>query len=175
VLTMKLLSEERRNKTDQLLLTSPISVTSIVLGKYFAAITVFIATLVLSLVYPLILAIFGQPAFGEILAGYIGFFLMGCALIAVGTFISSVTESQIISAIVTFFVLLLIWIGDQAASLVSVPFIAAVIKWVSVYGRLSEFLSGLLSLKGLFYFVSYAAIFIFLAVRSVEKRRWSEG
>ena len=175
ILTMRLLSEERKNKTDQLLLTAPVSVSAIVVGKYLAAVTVFLITLVISLVYPLVLAIFGQPSFGEIFAGYIGFFLLGCALISVGVFISALTESQVIAAVATFFILLILWTGNFASSLVKVEWIATVLKWLSVYTRFAPFTGGVLPLTPTVYFISFSAIFVFLAVRSVERRRWSKG
>jgi ABC-2 type transport system permease protein len=172
---MKLLSEDRKSKTDQLLLTSPVSIFSIVLGKYLAAITVFVATLILSLVFPIILSIFGMPALGEIVAGYLGFFLMGSALIAVGVFISSITESQVIAALVTFFVLLLMWIGNVALSLISNRILVSVLEWFLVYSRINSFVLGLLSIPHIVYFISFSFVFLFLAVRSTERRRWSEG
>ena len=175
LLTMKLLSEDRKSKTDQLLLTSPVSIFSIVLGKYLAAITVFVATLLLSLVFPIILSIFGMPALGEIIAGYLGFFLMGCSLIAVGVFISSITESQVIAALVTFFVLLLMWIGNVALSLISNKILVSVLEWFLVYSRINSFVLGLLSITHIVYFISFSFVFLFFAVRSIERRRWSEG
>ena len=175
LLTMKLLSEERKSKTDQLLLTAPVSITAIVLGKYFAALTVFFVTLVMSVIFPIILSIYGMPAMGEIVTGYIGFFLLGCALIAVGVFISSITENQVISALVTFFVLLIMWIGNIAISNISQGWIVAILEWFLVYSRISPYAIGLLSLTTTIYFISFALVFIFLTVRNIEKRRWSEG
>lgn len=175
LLTMKLISEDKKSKTDQLLLTAPLTVPKIILGKYFAAVTVFVVTLVISFVFPIVLAIFGSPAFGEIISGYIGFLLLGCALIAIGVFISSITESQVISALVTFFVLMLMWIGDVALSLIPFQWLSTILQWLSVYTRLNPFALGLLSVTPTIYFISITIIFLFLAVRSMEKRRWSEG
>lgn len=175
VLTMKLFSEERKNRTDQLLLTSPVSVWDIVLGKYLAAVTVFAVTLLISLIFPIILSLFGQPAYGEIITGYIGFFLLGSALISIGVFISSVTESQVIAAIGTFFILLLIWMGDYAISLVKIPEIVRILRWVSLYTRFDPYTVGKLSLTPTFYFISFIGIFVYLTVRNVERRRWSES
>lgn len=175
LLTMKLISEDKKSKTDQLLLTSPLTVPAIILGKYFAAVTVFVVTLVISFVFPIVLAIFGAPAFGEIISGYIGFFLLGCALIAIGVFISSITESQVIAALVTFFILLIMWMGDVALSLIPYQWLVTILKWLSIYTRLSPFSIGLIAITPIIYFISIATIFVFLAVRSMEKRRWSEG
>jgi len=174
ILTMRLFSEEKRTKTDQLLLTSPVSVTSIVMGKFLAAMTVFFATLVVSLIYPITLAILGNPSWGEIFAGYIGFFLLGGALIAVGCFMSSLTENQLTSAIATFGVLLVFWLSDSLSTAFDSQFIITIINWISVYARYTDFTYGVLSLSQIFYYISFAAVFLFLTVRTIEKRRWSE-
>ena len=175
VLTMRLLSEERKNKTDQLLLTSPLSITSMILGKYFAALTVFLLTLVVSFIFPITLFMYGHPSIAEIVTGYIGFFLMGSALIAVGVFMSSLSENQVTSAVSTFGVLLLLWIGGQAIiPLVSVGWIVSILQWFSVYDRFAPFAQGLLSITQIFYYISFAAVFVFLTIRTVERRRWSE-
>jgi len=121
ILTMRLLSEETRQKTDQLLITSPLSIPGIVLGKYLAAVGVFLLTLLLTLLFPAMMSFFALIglAWWEILGGYIGFFLMGCAFISVGLFFSSVTDNQLVAAVVTFAAVLLIWILDFVAQ--SVP------------------------------------------------------
>jgi len=121
ILTMRLLSEDAKNKTDQLLITSPLSITGIVLGKYFAAVAVFVITLLITVLFPIILSFFalGGLAWAEILGGYIGFLLMGASFIAIGLFFSSVTDNQLIAAMETFAALLLIWILDYVAQ--SVP------------------------------------------------------
>lgn len=112
ILTMRLMAEEARQKTDQLLLTSPISLTHIVLGKFLGAVSVLLMTLVITFIYPIILSTMGTINWGEIIGGYIGFFLFGSALIAVGLFISSLTDNQVIAAVVTFTALLLLWFID---------------------------------------------------------------
>ncbi len=176
ILTMRSLSEERKNKTDQLLLTSPTSVTSVILGKYFAACSVFLLTLVISFVYPATLFIYGNPSLAEIMTGYIGFFLLGAALISVGVFISALCENQVTSAIVTLVVLLAMFIGAASLiqQLISVTWINSLLSWFSVYQRFTPFSQGLLSLTEVFYYLSFAAVFVFLTVRTVERRRWSE-
>ncbi|BCS80197.1 ABC transporter permease [Anaerocellum diazotrophicum] len=116
VLTMRLLSEEARTKTDQLLLTSPLKLTEIVLGKYLAAVGVFVLTIAITILYPVILSFYGDVPFGETVGAYIGFFLLGCAFISVGLFISSLTENQFVAAVVTFAALLLTWVIDWLES-----------------------------------------------------------
>ncbi len=112
ILTMRLLAEESKQKTDQLLLTSPLSVTEIILGKYFAAIAVLLLTLAITFIYPIILSSFGIIAMAEIVSGYIGFILLGSSFIAIGIFISSLTDNQVVAAVVTFSSLLLFWVMD---------------------------------------------------------------
>ena len=112
ILTMRLMAEETKQKTDQLLLTSPISLTSIVLGKYLAAVSVFLLTLAITMIFPAILSTMGSISISEVVGGYIGFFLFGSALIAVGLFISSITDNQVIAAVVTFTALLFLWFID---------------------------------------------------------------
>ena len=119
MLTMRLLSEEKKQRTDQMLLTSPVSIPAIVLGKYLAAVTVFLISLVITGIFPVILSFFGTVAVAQILGSYIGFFLLGSAFIAVGLWISSITDNQIVSAVATFvavFLLLMVETIVQAAS-----------------------------------------------------------
>jgi ABC-2 type transport system permease protein len=117
ILTMRLLSEETRQKTDQLLITSPLTITGIVMGKYLAAVAVFLITLLVTVLYPLMISFFALLGLAgwEILGGYLGFFLLGCAFIAVGLFFSSLTDNQLIAAVVTFAALLFMWIIDAIA------------------------------------------------------------
>ena len=112
ILTMRLISEESRQKTDQLLLTSPLSVTGVVLGKYFAAVAVFLLTLVVTFIYPILLSTVGFPEGAKIVGGYVGYFLLGACFIAVGMFISSLTDNQVIAAVTTFFALFILWLLD---------------------------------------------------------------
>lgn len=112
ILTMKLLAEEKHQKTDQLLLTSPLSVSEIVIGKYLASVSLFFITLLITVLYPIILSIYGTVPAGEIIATYVGFLLMGAAFISVGIFVSSFTENQAIAAVCSFGILLLIWMMD---------------------------------------------------------------
>ncbi|MBE3131151.1 MAG: ABC transporter permease [Acidobacteria bacterium] len=121
ILTMRLLTEDARQKTDQLLITSPLTVTGIVMGKYLAAVGVFFLTLLVTVAYPVIMSFFalGGLAWAEIVGGYIGFFLLGSSFIAVGLFFSSLTDNLLVAAMETFAALLLIWILDAISA--SVP------------------------------------------------------
>lgn len=102
ILTMRTLAEERKQKTDQLLLTAPVSVGKIVMGKYLALVTIFAIPMAIICLYPLVMSKFGTISFGTAYTGILGFFLLGCANLAIGVFISSLTESQVIAAVLTF-------------------------------------------------------------------------
>ena len=112
ILTMRLIAEESRQKTDQLLLTSPLKLTAIIVGKYLAALSIFAATLCITLLYPLLLSRVGLIVGSELLGAYLGVFFLGCSFIAVGLFISSLTTNQVVAAVVTFSVLLGFWVMD---------------------------------------------------------------
>ena len=113
VLTMKIVSEETKTKTDQLLYTSPQTITTIIVAKYLAAVILFLITLLITVLFPLILSLFGKVAALEILTAYIGFFLLGICLIAIGIFVSSLTDNQVVSAVGTFGISLCIWLLDM--------------------------------------------------------------
>ena len=173
VLTMRLFSDERRQKTDQALFTAPVNLSAIVLGKFFAALCVFLLAQVTTLVFELIFA-FNVSVDG---IGYfcclLGSTLTASALIAVGIFISSLTESQIVAAIGGIGVSILLAIMDTLASTVSVKWLAAAIGWISFSGRFNTFCTGILDYANIAFFLSFTAIFLFLTVRVQEKRRWS--
>ena len=118
VLTMRTFAEERKNKTDQLLLTAPVSVGSIVIGKFLALFTLFMVSVVLTMIYPLIISLFGTISMPLLVSGYIGFILFGACLLAIGMFISTLTENQFVAAIVTVVVFLGIYLGDSLLSLI---------------------------------------------------------
>jgi len=110
---MKIMSEETKTKTDQLLFTAPIKITDIVLGKYFAALAIFSISLLITVLYPLILSTLGTISVSEIFTGYIGIFLLGATLISIGLFVSSLTENQVTSAVISFGVFLFIFLIDS--------------------------------------------------------------
>lgn len=173
ILTMRLLSEEKNKKTDQLLLTAPVSVTEIVLGKYLAAMAVFGVTVLISFVFPITLFIFGQPPLGEVIGSYIGFILLWGAFIAIGVLISALTESQMIAAVFTFGVLLIIYFMDWIAANVSNKILLSVIQWFSLLKRYNEFQNGILNVTNIVYYLSFIFVMLFLTVRTIEKRRYS--
>lgn len=119
ILTMRVLAEERKQKTDQLLLTSPVSVEKIVMGKYLALVTVFAFPMVIICLYPLLMTKFGTVSLGMAYTAILGFFLLGCANLAIGVFISSLTESQVIAAVLTFVFLFAFYMMNGISSFFS--------------------------------------------------------
>lgn len=179
VLTMRLFSEERRNKTDQLLITSPMSIGSIVLGKFFAAASVLFATLVVTFLYPVIIVIFGTLSFGMVATSYLGCFLLGCVYISIGLLISSICENQLTAAIATLVVNILLQVLEYVPQMLQAgsPFavVGKLFGWLSLSTRNTEFAVGLLSFSNVLYLISFAGVLLFLTVRMIEKRRWSEN
>lgn len=172
VLTMRLIAEERSGKTDQLLLTSPVSVWSIAAGKLCAAMCVFLCAMVTSFPYVVIIAIHGTPVWGKILATYLGFFLLGLSFVSIGMFFSSVTESQIIALIISLGALLALFLMTMLSS-TGISALDSVLDLISVTSRFYEFLNGILKIENVIYYLSLSALFSFFTVRSIEKRRWS--
>lgn len=171
ILTMRLLAEEKHTKTDQLLLTSRLKTSDIVLGKLFAATFMLALALAVTLVYPLILWGYTTLSWGVIASNYLGFLLMGIVYCAVGLFISSLTENQIISAAATFAILLMLYVADWISPALNNAAASAVIDWISVAKRFSDFGVGLINVEYVIYYISAAGLFVFFTVRHIEKRR----
>lgn len=174
VLTMRILAEDRKNGTEVLLITSPADITSIVFGKFLAAYFVFLVMTAISFIYPLILIAFGGVVSVQLVGGYIGFLLLGAAFISVGVFASSLTESQVVAVIISFVMLLIMWLADSISGSVG-GFISKICSWISLLSRYTDFNNGILSLTPVIYYLSFVAVFIFLTIRVIEKRRWSQG
>ena len=176
LLTMKLFSEERKAKTEQILLTSPVSLFGIVFAKFLAALTIFSGTLIFSCAvnYITIQNFTGKaPVFSQFAGNILGVILIGAAFIAVGIFMSSLTENQVISAVTTFGVILVMLLLRVFADYIGNTFIRSVVKWFSVLDRFAFFTSGILSIPAVIYFISLSVVFLFLTARVYEMRRWN--
>ncbi|MCL2386362.1 MAG: ABC transporter permease [Defluviitaleaceae bacterium] len=224
ILTMRLFSEEARQKTDQLLFTSPLSVGAIVLGKFLAAFSLFLIGVGITVIFPLLLRGYGELPVSQITGAFVGFVLLGAACIAVGVFISVLTDNQIIAAVVTMgaifvmflmdafaarhtstfvslvFVLLVIaavaavWYNATRKAVIAIAvgvigliiasglyllnnlifdgIITRVLLWFSVFARFNVFTRGVLRFSDVIYYLSFSALFIYLTVNVIEKRRW---
>lgn len=173
VLTMRLFSEDRKTKTDQLLITAPVSLWEMVLGKYFAALCTFLTGIAITLLYPIIMSFYGSVPFAENTSAYVGFILFCGSIISIGAFMSALTESQVIALISTYGVIILTIVMDWAAQNVGNAVIAKILLWLSPIEKFTDFTLGVLNIESIVYYISLAAIFLFLTVRVFEKRRWS--
>ncbi len=172
LLSVKMLTEEQKTKTDQILLTAPVTVPQIVLGKYFAALAVYGVALLTTLIYVVIIALFGTPSLGEIISTYIGFILLGAAFISIGLYISSLTDNQFLGVLYSFVVLLIMFLLPLILPYVTNPVLNAVLSWFSISERFSSFVSGIFGLDAIIYYICVCAFFVVLTIFSVEKRRW---
>ena len=225
LLTMRIFSEETRQKTDQLLFTSPLSILQIVLGKFFAACSLFLFGTGISVILPLILNHYSTPPVSIIVGTYLGFILLGTACIAIGVFLSVLTDNQIIAAVITVAAIFVMFIMDAVArsmptstfasfmfvifivvavigiwynatrnilatiivAIVSIAIagglymfnnliydgiIVRALLWFSVFARFHSFGLGLIHLSDVIYYISFSALFVYLTVNVIEKRRW---
>lgn len=226
ILTMRLMAEERKQKTDPLLLTSPVRVTGIILGKYLAVLTLLLGAVVITFLQAAVLSMYGDVNWLTVLTGGLGYFLVGASLLAIGLFISSITESQMIAAGISFgvvllcmllpnlsdivpgrarytyivcgiVIVLLAWFFYEEtkswkAGVITMVLGAAVlglfawrtpelfdnglskiIDWFSIMDRFNDFCSGILNASSIIYYLSFIAVFIFLSIQTIEKRRWN--
>jgi ABC-2 type transport system permease protein len=170
ILTMRQYSEERKAGTEHLLLSSRLSISDIVLGKYIAALVVFLLTLLLTAPFPIILVLYGSPNIGGIFASYFGFFLFGSAMIAVCSFIASFTENQVIAAIASFGLLFLLVMLSSFAKSIEVPVLKEVLSALAISARYDEFIRGIFRPGPVSYYICYAAVFLFLTVTNIKRR-----
>ena len=175
VLTMRSFAEERHSKTDQMILTAPVSLGKVVMGKYLAMAGVFSVAMIVVAVTPLILSIWGTVPMGESYVAILGFYLYGCACIAVGMLLSVVTESQVIAAVLTFVALFLGYMMNSITSLISVNgnLLTKILGAYDLYTPMQNFMNGCLDLTGVVYFISVIAICQFLCCQLIQKRRYS--
>lgn len=172
VLTMRLLAEERKIGTLELLLTAPVRDSEVVAGKFLGSLGILTVMLVLTLYYPILLMLFGDPDMGAIVAGYLGLFLLGSACLAVGLFGSSLTSNQVVAAVVAGGILFALWFLGYAADLVPQA-LGNVIDYLSLSYYFSNFMAGVVDTRGIIYYLSITVLFLFLAIRSLENSRWS--
>ncbi len=175
IITMKSLSEEKRQKTDQALLTSPLGLGEIVVGKFLGSLIMFVCCLAIYILFALTLCFYtnGSPDWAVFFGNLLGTILLGASLIAIDIFISSLTESMIISAIVGMCAGLLIFFIDSIANLVSVGWISTAISSLSFVDHYQNYTTGIFSVADTVFFLSITVLFNFLTLRVLEKRRWS--
>ena len=185
LLTMRLFSEERKMRTEQLLMTAPVTITGMVLGKYLAALTLFVSSMLVACInfFPLYSYALAEqstaaegahvgPVLGQMVGCLIGVLLIGACFIAVGLFISSLTENQLSAAVLSVGAIAAMILIGIFNSFIGSDLIKTVLDWVSVLSRFDKFAYGLFDFSALLYYISISGVFLFLTVRVYEKRRW---
>lgn len=172
ILTMRLLSEERKQKTDQALLTAPVNLFGLVMGKFLAALILFTIALGVTVLMVLLLATMGSVEWAKFFGNFLGLFLVGASLISIGLFISSLTENQVIAAVGSFAVMLALYLLDGVSSMVNNSVVKTIVDSISISQRYSDFTMGVFNFANAIFFLSIISIFIFFTIRVFEKRRW---
>lgn len=171
ILTMRLFAEEKKAGTLELLLSFPIRETELLFGKFAACLVVFAVMLVLSWLYPLLLWAYAKPDIGVVAAGYVGLFLMGIAFVALGLMVSSLTENQIVAAAVSFGAILMFWLIGWAEHLVGSD-LGRILSRVSLLEHFDAFSRGIIDTQDIVYYLNFTILFLFIAMRSLESKRW---
>ncbi len=173
VITMRLIAEEQKMGTLELLLTSPVTDLQVVMGKFLAGVAMIAGMLLLTLYYFVLLIWVGDPDLGPIFTGYLGLLLLGSAILSVGLLASSFTSNQIVSAVVALGILLLFWLlGSAGAFLNAIPWARSFLEYISLSSHYSDLVNGVLDTRDITYYVSFTVAALFLTVRSLESRRW---
>lgn len=170
VLCIKLISEEKASGTFELIMTSPITSLQYVLGKYFAALVVYASLLAMTLIYPLLLLIFGKPDFGVILSGYLGLFLLGASILGLGLIATSITKSQLVAAILgvslALFAYIINWISNMFYSA------KAILDGISITSHFADFTKGMIDMQNVVFFLIWVAVCIAISTLLVESYKW---
>lgn len=171
LLTMRLLSDEKKMRTEELLLTSHLKISAIIMGKYLAALLIYLLILLLSATYIVFILVYGNPQLPPIFTAYLGLFLVGAVFIAIGIFASSLTESQIIAAVVSFSTILLIWviswIGDSAG-----PAWKGILSYLSFFSHFQNLVKGVVDTKDIVYYLSFIFLGLYFSYTTFEFRKW---
>ncbi len=172
-ITMRLLSEERRSGTIEVLMTAPISELEVVLGKYFASVVLYVVLWLPTLVYTWVIARNGEVDWGPIASGYLGVLGIGSLFLAIGIFTSAFTRNQVLSAIASFALLFLFFSPAMVAGLVNGPqWLKDALSYVDLLGQMDDFARGIVDTRALVYYMTTTAFFLFLTARALEAKKW---
>lgn len=166
LITMRLFAEERKNYTAELLFTSPLRAYQIVLGKYFSSLALFLAMLLIGALNIIALSVYGTLDMGPLLSGYLGIFLIGASFISVGMFASSLTDNQVISAVISFGILLLFWVVGASGTDDSLW------RQLSIIGHFENFVRGVIEIKDVVYYLTFTLFTLLLTNAVIESERW---
>lgn len=171
LLTMRLFTEDRKLKTDQLLMTAPVSVRDIVLGKFFSAVCVLLIGTAITIIYPVILMFFGELPIAETISCYIGFILLCSVILSIGAFMSSVTENQIVAAVSTYGIIIFMLLLSTLAQVISSEAVSSALLWLSPIQRFSDFTLGIFDFESVIYYLTVTGLFLFFTMTVFERRR----
>ncbi len=171
LLTMRLLSEEKKMGTIELLFTYPVRDREMILGKFGACLAVYGIMVAMTFVYPLMIFLFGNLSWGPVFSSYLGLLLMGASYISVGILLSSMTENQIVAGSLTFGILLIFWVIDASERFVG-PGLGVVLKDLSIIGHFENFAKGVIDTRDIIFYLNFSILFIFLTLCSLESDKW---
>ncbi len=172
VLTMRLLSEERRSGTIEVLMTAPVTEDGVVVGKYLAALLFYVFLWLPTLVYAGVLAVYGEVDWGPVAAGYLGVFGIGALFLAVGVLASALTRSQLVAAVLTFALLVPLFTFGLLEQLFNDETLRQAFSYLNLWQHMEEFGKGIVDTRRLVYYLSATVLFLFLAARALEQRKW---
>ena len=172
MITMRTYAEEKRSGTIELLLTSPLTDTQIILGKFLGALALYAVMLAVTLIHIGILFVYGSPEWKPLVTAYLGLFLLGASFISLGLFISSLTKNQIVAGMVTFAVFLMFWVISWAGSVSSGGWVTDLTSYLSIIDHFDDFAKGVIDTKHLVYYISFICFGLYLTARSVDTERW---
>jgi ABC-2 type transport system permease protein len=173
LLTMRLLSEEQRMGTLELLLTSPLNDWQVVVGKFLGSLIWYLTLVIVPMLYyVVILFVFGSPDVGPLVTGYIGLILMGAACFSIGTFTSSLTQNQVVAAVLSMVILIFLWVADSLSQILGSGVISDIFTYVTITRHFSDFFNGVVNSTDIVYALSVVAISLFLATQALQTRRW---
>lgn len=172
LITMRTFSEELRNGTDELLMTSPLTLTQIVVGKFLAVLGLLIAIMILSGQYVIIIAVYGKPDWGPIITGYIGLILLCGSFAALGVFASSLSKNQMVAAVITFGAVLFVIAIEQLSAVFTGTTASKVLEALGIINHYLDFDKGVIDSTHIIYYFAFIFLFLFFTVRRLEARRW---
>ncbi len=172
ILTMRLFAEDRKSRMEQLLLTAPVSIPEIVLGKFLGAFGIFLCAMLLFLFYPVVLSFFGTVPVAETVSCFVGFILFCAGILSIGALLSSVTESQIVAAVGTYAIMIIMMFLSSIARGSGIAWISTLMAWISPLDRFYDFTMGILNLESVVYYLSLIGLMLFFTARVFEKRRF---
>jgi len=172
MITMRLLAEEKRSGTLELLMTAPVSETQVVLAKYISALLFFISLIIPTIAYVFLLMSWGAPDLGAIISGYVGLICMTGIFLGVGLFVSALTSNQIVAVILTFIILIIGWVIGFTGDIFTNQTLKDLFKYIGFLDHIESFGKGLLDTRDIFYCLSAIVFFLFLTIRILESRRW---